>query len=413
VRRNSVWAELLGVQDAVVEDIEYDEEAGHLVVGVRVRSKGRRRCGHCGRRSPKEDAGDGRRTWRTLDLGTVPAFIEAEAPRVNCREHGVVVAAVPWARHASRYTKNFEDQAAWLATQTSKSAISELLRVTWRSVGRIITRVVAEGRKREDALDGLKRIGIDEVSHRKGQKYLTVVYDHDRKRVVWVAAGRSSEVVRRFFDELGPERSAALQQVSADGAGWIRNVVRQRCPQAHLTLDPFHVVAWATEALDEVRRDVWNDARRAGQTALAEELKGARFAVWKNPENLTDKQKLRLALIAKTNHRLYRAYLLKEQLRQVFQAESKEQGIAILMAWLRWASRSRITAFVKLAKNIRKHVADIAVTLELGLTNAALESANTRIRLMIRRAFGFHSPEATIALVLLSLGGLCPPLPGR
>ena len=115
VRSNSAWVELLGVQNAVVEGIEYDEEAGHPVVGVRVRSKDRRRCGHCGKRSAKEDAGDGRRTWRTLDLGTVPAFIEAEAPRVECREHGVVVAAVAWARHASRYTRNFEDHAAWLA----------------------------------------------------------------------------------------------------------------------------------------------------------------------------------------------------------------------------------------------------------------------------------------------------------
>jgi transposase len=348
-----------------------------------------------------------------MDLGTVRAFLEADAPRVKCREHGVVVAAVPWARHGSRFTMPFEEQVAWLATEASQSTVAELMRVTWRSVGRMITRVIAEGLEREDALEGLVRIGIDEVSHRKGQKYLTVVYDHDRKRVVWAAAGRDMETVAGFFDALGPERCAKLQQVSADGASWIRTVVRERCPQAQLTLDPFHVVSWATDALDEVRRDVWNDARRSGQKALAEGLKGARFALWKNPENLTENQKLTLASVSKTNNRLYRAYLLKEQLRQVFKTGRKEEGMGILTRWLGWASRCRIPAFVGLGRTIRKHCADIATTLELGLTNAALESANTRIRLLIRRAFGFHSPEATIALVLLNLGGLCPPLPGR
>lgn len=413
MRKDSVWRRLLGVHEAVVEGAELDEEKGELVVSVRVRSKQRRRCGRCGRRSPKYDAGDGRRRWRAMDVGTACAYVEAAAPRVKCREHGVVVAAVPWARHESRFTKEFEEQVAWLATETSQSTVAELMRVAWRSVGRMITRVIAEGLEREDALEGLVRIGIDEVSHRKGHKYLTVVYDHDRKRVVWAAAGRDAETVAAFFDALGPERCTKLQQVSADGASWIRGVVQERCPQAKLTLDPFHVVSWATDALDEVRRDVWNDARRSGQKALAEGLKGARFALWKNPENLTDNQKLSLASIAKTNGRLYRAYLLKEQLRQVFKAGSKGKGMTLLKGWLSWARRCRIPAFVTLAKTIRKHLDDIALTLELGLTNAALEAANTKVRLLIRRAFGFHSPEATIALVLLSLGGLCPPLPGR
>jgi len=413
VRTKSVWAPLLGVQAAVIEAAELDEAAGEMVVAVRVRSKQRRRCGRCRRRCPKYDCGEGRRRWRAMDLGTVRAYIEAEAPRVTCREHGVVVAAVPWARHESRFTRAFEDQAAWLATETSQATVAALMRVTWRSVGRMITRVMAEGLEREDALDGLVRIGIDEISHRKGQKYLTVVYDHDRKRIVWASAGRDAETVEAFFKELGPDRCEKLQQVSADGASWIRTVVQQRCPQAKLTLDPFHVVSWATEALDEVRRHVWNDARRNGQTAVAEGIKGARFALWRNPENLTKNQKLTLASISKTNNRLYRAYLMKEQLRQVFKAGSKEKGMGILKRWLRWAHRCRIPAFVGLARNIRKHVDDIAVTLELGLTNAAVEAANTKVRLLIRRAFGFHSAEATIALVLLTLGGLRPPLPGR
>ena len=413
MRRTRVWACLLGVQEAVIEGVDHDEASGELVVSVRPRKQQRRRCGRCGRRSAGYDRGDGRRRWRTLDLGTVQAFVEAEAPRVNCPEHGVVVAAVPWARHESRFTRAFEEQVAWLVTQASQSAVAELMRVAWRSVGSMLTRVVAEGLEREDALEGLTRIGIDDVSHRKGHKYLTVVYDHDRKRVVWIGAGRDSATVAAFFDALGPDRCAKLQQVSADGASSIRNVVRERCPQAILTLDPFHVVSWATDALDEVRREVWNEARRSGQKALADGLKGARFALWKNPEDLTANQKRTLASISKTNNRLYRAYLLKEQLRQVFKTHDKERGLGILKRWLAWASRSKIPAFISLARNIRLHVHDIGLTLEHGLTNAALEAVATKVRLLIRRGFGFHSPDAIVALVLLSLGGLCPPLPGR
>ncbi|MDE3102076.1 MAG: transposase [Chloroflexota bacterium] len=174
----------------------------------------------------------------------------------------------------------------------------------------------------------------------------------------------------------------------------------------------FHVVSWATDALDEVRRETWNDARRAGQKATARELKGARFALWKNPEDLTSRQRSKLASIAQTNDRLYRAYLLKEQLRQVFHLPAAE-ALALLEEWLRWARRCRIPPFVKLARSVADHRSGIAAALTQRLSNALVESVNTKIRLLTRVAFGFHSAEALIALAMLSLGGYCPPLPGR
>jgi transposase len=241
-------------------------------------------------------------------------------------------------------------------------------------------RVAAEKRAGSDPLDHLRRIGSDEISHRKGHRYLTVVVDHDSGLLVWAAPGRDRKTVRRFFDLLGPERSKRVELVSADGAPWIEEVVAECCPHASLCLDPFHVVQWATAALDEVRREVWNTARRAGQTAEARALKGARFCRWKNPEDLTARQQARLAEIARTNEPLYRA------------------------------RRSRLPAFVRLAQQIAAHLGGIAAALRLGLSNARTESVNTRIRLIARRAFAFHSPEALLALALLSLGG---PPPGR
>lgn len=157
---------------------------------------------------------------------------------------------------------------------------------------------------------------------------------------------------------------------------------------------------------------MWNASRRDGQKAVATELKNARYALGKNPEDLTERQAAKLADIAKTNQRLYRAYLLKEQLRQVF-ALKGAAGIALLERWLRWARRCRIPSFVKLAKLITIHRAGIEAALTHGLSNARVESVNTKLRLLTRIAFGFRSAEALVALAMLDLGGLCPPLPGR
>ena len=248
---------------------------------------------------------------RCLDLGTVQCHLEADSPRVDCPAHGPTVAQVPWARHDAGHTRAFDDQVAWLVTHTPKSAVSELMRVAWRTVGSVIARVVADGRAAHDPFCRLRRIGIDEISYKRGHRYLTVVVDHDSGRLVWAAVGRDKKTLRGFFDLLGEERCDKITVVSADGAEWIADVVRQRCRQATLCIDSFHVMQWATDALDEVRREVWNAARRGGMTEHARELKGARFALWKNPEDLTRRQQGKLAQVAKTNSPLYRAYLMK------------------------------------------------------------------------------------------------------
>ena len=409
MRQARVWARLLGLQRAVVEDVRIGDE-GEIVVSARPNWRERDRCGVCGRRSPGADQGQGRRRWRALDLGTTRAFVEADSPRVTCRCHGVVVCAVPWARHDARFTRAFEDQVAWLTVHTSKTAVAELMRVAWRTVGAICVRVVAEAQQGDDLLDGLRRIGIDEISHRKGQRYLTVVVDHDSGRLVWAAPGRDRDTVEAFLDALGEDRCKQITLVSCDMASWISGPIADRLPDATRCVDPFHVVALATDALDEIRREVWNDARKTGEIAVAKDLKGARFAVWKNPENLTGRQQRKLAEIKQVNGPLYRAYLLKEQLRAFYRVPT-QYSRDMLDAWLSWARRSRLTPFVKLAKTISAQRTGILAAITHGLSNARVEQINTQIRMLTRRAFGFHSPEALIAVVMLSLNGLCPPLP--
>lgn len=422
---------MLGVEQVVVESVRFERGvgadgglggSGAVVVSVRARAGWGARCGRCLRRCPGYDQGRGLRWWRTCDVGCRPAFVEAPAPRVRCPEHGVTVAVVPWARHGAGHTRAFDDMVAWFATRMSKTAVAAFARVGWATVGAIIARVMADVDAAQagpagDRWDGVTRIGVDEISYRRGNKYLTVVVDHTTRRVLWLAEGRSKSTLARFFTLLGPQRSALIELVSADGADWIFNAVRDACPNADICLDPFHVVAWATDALDEVRRQVWNTARRAGDTAAAKELKGARFALWKNPDRLTDRQQARLASIAVTNKPLYRAYLLKEQLRAVFvvaRQDGTQAGVDLLDRWLAWAARSRLPTFVDLARRVRLYFrSDIVNTLTHGLSNGLIEATNTKIRLLTRVAFGFKSVDALIALAKLHLGGYHIQLPGR
>jgi transposase len=427
VRNARVWRALLGVEKAVVESVEFEEDGdrddGQLVAHVRATRTARSRCGICRRRCGRYDAGEGRRRWRALDAGTTRVFLEADAPRVRCADHGVVVAHVPWARHGAGHTLAFDQTVAWLVTQCSKTAVTQLMRIAWRTVGSVIARVWADVDALGDRLDGLTRIGIDEIAYKRGHRYLTVVVDHDTGRLLWAAPGRDRATLRTFFQLLGPDRCVAITHVSADQADWIAEIVTEFCPAAVQCADPFHVVKWATEALDEVRRQAWNDARRSGQTrgkgyrnrvatGDARQYKTARYALWKNPDHLTERQRDKLAWIAKTDPRLYRAYLLKEGLRYVFTVKG-EAGKIALDRWLSWAGRCRIPAFIHLAQRIRAVRARIDATLHHGLSNALIESVNTKIRLLTRIAFGFRSPDALIALAMLSLAGHRPLLPGR
>src|SRR5665811_65877 len=134
------------------------------------------------------------------------------------------------------------------------TAVTVFLRLSWRTVAAIVARVVQDLSGKTDQLDGLTRIGIDEISYRKGHRYLTCVVDHDTGRLVWAHEGRNKDTLALFFDALGPTRSALLTHVSADGAEWIHSVVREKAPKAAICLDPFHVVMWCTKALDKVRR---------------------------------------------------------------------------------------------------------------------------------------------------------------
>jgi len=415
VRLHKVVRGMLGLTDTVIEGVFVDWSTMEMIVSVRPGVAASGRCGRCGLRCPGFDRGPGRRRWRAPDLGRLKVFVEADAPRVRCSHHQVVVARVPWARHGARHTRDFEDLAAWKTRTMPKSKVAYEMRVAWRTVGSILVNVLAAlDAAAGDRLDGVRRIGIDEISYKRGHKYLTVVVDHDTGRLLWLNPGRTKQSLAGFFNLLGDDRCARLELVSADGADWIADMVGMRAPQAKQCMDPFHVVMWAMDALDQTRRQVLAAARREGRAELVTLLHGrARFALWKNPEDLTEKQQATLADIERVNQPVHLAYLLKEQLRAVFADDGGAQRCHRLDRWLDWATESGLPAFVDLARRMHRYVDDIKNALEHRLSNARVESINTKIRLLIRIAFGFKSVQALIAIAMLHLGGYRLYLPGR
>jgi transposase len=409
-----VWRRALGIDGAaVVEGVFLDDLPDLVLVRTRPFRCAPMRCGRCGRVGPKYDDGDGRRRWRALDFGPLKVSIEADAPRVDCPEHGPTVIAVPWARHGARHTRLFDQTVAWLARHCAKSMVAYMLRIGWKSVGAIITRVMSEvDALGADRLDNVRRIGIDEVSYQKGHKYLVVVVNHANGQLLWVGKGRTKKTLGEFFTALGEERCQRIALVSADGADWIADMVGLNCPNAKLCLDPFHAVSWVTDALDKLRRRIVREARADKDQVTLDGLKDARWAVLKNPNRLTGKQRRKLADIQQINNPLYRGYLLKEQFRAIF-APGGEERIDLLDEWLVWASRSRLPEFIAVARKIRPYRDDIADTLIYRLTNALVEGLNARVRLLINIARGFRSVEALMALMQLHLGSYKPTLPGR
>ena len=226
---------------------------------------------------------------------------------------------------------------------------------------------------------------------------------------MWCQAGRNSATLQRFFDDLG-DRKGSIRAVSIDMSGEYQRAIRAAVPDAQICFDPFHVVRLGARATDQVRREEWNRHDRS-HTPEGRWIKGTRWSLLKAPENQTVGQLATLADVQVENRRLYRAFLLREELRLLYHLPDRDLAPAHLDAWLAWASRSKLRPFVRLARTLREHRDGILAAIRLGLSNGRLEGLNSKIRLISHRAFGFHSADPLIALIYRCCAGITIELP--
>ena len=406
MRVSTAFNKMLGIVGATVAGVEF----GSSGVIVRLRRRRRQHVCPCGWKTWAVYDRSVRR-WRHLDLGATRCELEAEIARVDCRRcHRVRTEVVPWARPRSRHTRDFQDVVCSLAQRTDKTTICRLMRTSFEAVAHIVETVVREELD-DTRLNSLYRIGVDEVSYRKCQRYLTVVADHDRDgAVIWVGEGEDAKTFSAFYDELGPERTAKLEAVSLDMGGADKKATDDKAPQARQCVDPFHVVELCNEAIDKTRRWAWNVHREAGLPSAAW-VKCTRSALVKDPGDLKDAQIEILRELERRRSVLFRAWQLKEALRDLYRLADPADAAAHLDWWLAWAARCRIPAFVSFQKTVRANRDRILAAVELGLSNSELEGLNSKIRLINHRGYGHRSLPALIAMIYLCCGGITVTLP--
>lgn len=352
-----------------------------------------------------------RRRWRHLDLARCRLWLVYEIRRLDCPDCGIRTEELPWARPGARHTRDFEDMVLWLAQRTDRTSVATLLRCAWETVTAIINRGVAElldARR----LDTLYRIGVDEICYRHPHRYLTIIGDHDTGTVVDIQPGRNYQSLANFYARQSDSDLAQIEAVSMDVASAYTEATRTHVPHAVICYDPFHIMRWANRALDAVYSQAITGRGHASMTPA--QWRTGRWALRTGENKLNDDQRVLINQIARTHRHIGRAWTLKEQLRDIYRL-NHPPGVARqhLRRWITAAKRSRINAFVALAKRLQVYFDAVIAAIELGISNALIEGINAKIRLINARGYGHHSAQALSSMIYLCLGGLHPKLPTR
>jgi len=395
---------ILEIPGAILVSVSQDLDLDAVVIYVRRILHAHPRCPEC-RKKLGGTIAKHERTWRHLDIMRKRTYVRATVREGHCPNHGRRVERVPWAEPGARHTKAFDLAVASLAQVADKSATSRMFHVSWRTVGRIISRVVAKklGRKR---LDGLTHIGVDETSYMAGHRYITVVVNLLSGRVVWTGPGKSAETLNQFFDLLGTKRSRDIRVVTMDMSEAFFSSAKSHAPQAEVVYDRFHVVKLFLEAVDTVRRDECRSLTGRAREAL----KGTRFAFLRNPRHLQPKDEEAIRRVGLVNRRLGRLYQLRVEFEQLWTMPDEESARKFAMKWTRSLLLSRLEPVRKFARTLRAHLSGVLGYFRHDrLTNANLEGTNNKIKLLIHRAYGFGNIDSLFAMIHLCCGAITLP----
>ena len=335
------------------------------------------------------------RSWRHLNFFQYQAVLQARVPRVACTVcEKTSQVEVPWARAGSGFTQTLEAFVVALCEQMPVLAVSQLLGVSDDRVWRVLDHYVKQARARED-YSAVRRISADERSARRGQRYVTMFCDADARRLLFATPGKNAATFEAFAEDLAAHGgdAKAITDVSLDLGAAYQAGARTHCPNAVVSFDPFHVIALANEALDQVRR---------AEVKQEVELKGCRWGTLKDAVSWTAKQVAQMHWLQRSGLKTARAWRLKERLREVFaQCTDRAAAEALLPGWIHWARRSRLAPFKRLGATVKKHLAGILEHFRSGLSNGFAEAINGRVQAAKARAKGYGSDAHLITISYL------------
>jgi len=380
-----------------------------LVATIRPRKNGKVICSGCGKQRTLYDRLDERR-FDFVPLWNIPVYLEYRMRRIDCPDCGVKVERVPWADGKSHATKVFQLFLARWARKLSWKETAESFCTSWDTVFRSVKSIVEYG-LRHRSLDGVEAIGIDEIQFGQGHNYLTLVYQLDagRRRLLFIGRERTKEALRKIFDEFGAKRTQALKFICTDMWKNYLDVIAEKAPRALNILDRFHIVQHLGKAINRIRIDEVRQLKEEGYDETL--LKHTKYCFLKNPENLTEKQELKLDDVLQYRLKSVRAYQLKESFQLFWDYESPYWAQWYLEKWCARAMRSRLDPIKDFVRTIRAHQPLIMnwFKAKKQFSSGIVEGMNRKVNLVTRRSFGFRSYEVLKIALFHTMGDLPEP----
>lgn len=404
MRDIDLYAQILDINRPwYVEDVKLQTETERVDVWLAHEQKILWACPECGRELACRDHAEAR-TWRHLDTCQFKTFIHARIPRVDCPEHGVRQARVPWAEPKSRFTLLMERMAidVIMACSTIEGA-RRLLRLSWDETWGVMERAVRRGLGRKQQRK-ISYLGVDEKAFRKGHSYMTVVCDLMRGTVEHVSPGRRASSLENYYQRLSLVQLESVKAVSMDMWQPYFNATMKWIPEAtgKIVFDRFHVMQHVGKAVDTVRRKEHKALMAEGN----ETLKGTKYLWLYGEGRLPDKHKPRFKEIRQANLKTAKAWAMKESLQDLWGYLSPGWAKRFLKKWCGWADRSRIAPMKRLAQTLKAHQDNIVTFCRHRITNAVAEGLNSKIMAIKRRACGYRNEEHFKTAIYFFCGGL-------
>ena len=402
MRDKELYAQILGIKSPwQVSDVELALSEGEVTVHVEQEPGVKLCCPTCGDPSPGYDSR--LRRWRHLDTCQYKTILEAELPRVKCKEHGVVTISVPWAESGSGFTAMFEALVIDWLKEASTLAVSRLMDLSWNAIDGIMQRAVTRGLSRREALS-MTQIGVDETAFKKRHDYVTIVSDQKAGTVLYVGSDRTKKTLKGWYSSLNSEQRNAIESISMDMWPAFIHATLESVPDAQnkIAFDKFHVAKYLGEAVDKVRRQEHKALMAEGEN----DLKGSKYDWLTNTKNMTHKQKQRFKALRDSTLKTARAWAIKELAMSLWNYGSKTWALKAWRKWLSWAVRCRLEPIKKVARTIKVHLWGIVNSIILKVSNGPAEGLNSRIKMIKVRSRGFRNKQRFASAIYFHLGGL-------
>ena len=357
-------------------------------------------CPECHRRCKIYKINKEPRFWQDIIVCGIKIYFQYRPKEIDCPTHGRQQEVIPWAYDHSRITYRLEFLIARYAQTMTQVNAAELLQIPKSTFSNLLHKIITRVRENHK-IRGLKSIGVDEISYARNKKYATIVYDLERSCVVWAAKGKGKDTIEDFFNNhLSEYQKENITTASCDMSEAYINAIKENCPNVTLVLDKFHIVKALNDALDTVRKEEWQSLSKDDRIVL----KGMRWLLYKHAGNRTKQETRAINQLGKSNRRIHRAWILKDEFALFWEYKSPAAAKKFLARWMTAALKSRIESIRKFVRTIKKHLDNIIAYIGNKITNAKAEGINRIIKQIKDRSSGFKNLDNFINLIYLTVG---------